>query len=150
MANEDPDLDDDEKALYDLDTGSEEDLHVAIAELLGVLFKTHADQSVQLSEIMYTKFLPYVLGDNVSHKMHKFGIFLIDDMIEFLKFSRISDKWTHLAEALVKFSQSTDCAVRQATTYGIGVFAQETPQNEFSKYSRSLLECLVKALNIPQ
>lgn len=87
-------------------------MHVAIAELLGILFKTHADLSAEIADLMYTKFLPQVLGDSVSHKMHKFGIFLVDDMIEFLGFSRMSGKWEHLAEALAKFAISKDCSVR--------------------------------------
>lgn len=39
----DGDIDEDEKKLFDLDTTHEEELHVAIAELLGVIFKTHPD-----------------------------------------------------------------------------------------------------------
>lgn len=39
----DGDVDEDEKKLFDMDTTHEEELHVAIAELLGVIFKTHPD-----------------------------------------------------------------------------------------------------------
>ena len=36
--------------------------------------------------------------------MHKFGIFVIDDMIEFLGVELIKDIWPDLCEALLKFA----------------------------------------------
>lgn len=78
----------------------------------------------ELSEIMYNKFLPQVLSDSVSERMHQFGIFLIDDFIEFLQYKRVPDKWPHFCEALIKYACEKDCAVRQATVYGIGIFAE--------------------------
>ena len=45
--------------------------------------------------------------------MNKFGIYLVDDMIEHLGYERVGDKWTSLAEVLVKFSTYTkDVTVR--------------------------------------
>ena len=51
----------DDKEIYEFDTNQEEELHVAIAELIGVLFKTHKDICGQLYEYIYNKFLPLVL-----------------------------------------------------------------------------------------
>ncbi len=66
------------------DNDIEEDLHVALAELIGTLFKTHKELTLPLVELLYNNILSKVLQPNLSDKMHKFGIFLIDDMIEFL------------------------------------------------------------------
>jgi len=44
--------------------------------------------------------------------MHKFGIFLVDDMIEFLGYKLIADKWLNLLEALLKYATSKTCFVR--------------------------------------
>jgi len=64
--------------------------------------------------------------------MHKFGIFIIDDMIEFLGMELIPDLFPHLCEALLRFACHKSCAVRQAAAYGIGVLSEKS--NEiFSK-----------------
>lgn len=44
--------------------------------------------------------------------MHKFAIFLIDDMIEFLGIEMIGDKWPALSEALIKYATDKVCYVR--------------------------------------
>ena len=127
----DEDIDEDEEEVIEDDQDMEEELHVAIAELLGVLFKTHKNETVDLANLLYTQILPNVLKPEVSEKMHKFGVFLIDDMVEYLGYAALSDKWPHFAEALVKFSASKVCFVRQATVYGIGIFAMNTPADAF-------------------
>jgi len=58
--------------------------------------------------------------------MHKFGIFLVDDMVEYLGYQLIGDKWLNLLEALIKYSNSKVCYVRQAAVYGIGIFAEKS------------------------
>jgi importin-5 len=60
-----------------MDKEAEEDLHVAIAELIGILFKTHTNLCDGLFTYIYTNFLPNVLQDSATQKMHKFGIFLV-------------------------------------------------------------------------
>lgn len=68
--------------------------------------------TVDLANFLYTTILPRVLADKASERMYKFGIFLIDDMIEFLGYELMADKWPHFAEALVKFSSHSVCSVR--------------------------------------
>lgn len=91
---------------------SEEDLHVAIAELIGILFKTHKELTLGFVEVIYNQILSKVLAPEVSDKMHKFGLFLIDDMIEFLGIELIPEKWPHLSEALLKYATDKTCFVR--------------------------------------
>lgn len=62
----------------------EADLQVQIAELIGILFKTHPDQSKEIISIIYNTILPNAIKPEQCPKMHKFGIFLIDDMVEYL------------------------------------------------------------------
>jgi importin-5 len=40
----------------------------------------------------------------MTDKMHKFGIFLIDDMVEFLGFDLMSGKWNDFATALKMYA----------------------------------------------
>lgn len=106
------DIEDDEKDLLEFDKKTEEELHVTIAELIGILFKTHPDLTVDFANNIYNKVLPNVLGAEVSNILHKFGIFLIDDMVEYLGHQRLGDKWPHFAEALCKFATAKICFVR--------------------------------------
>jgi len=117
---------------------------------LGILFKTHKEKTVELSTLLYSQILPNVLQENLSAKMHKFGIFLIDDMVEHLGFSLLSDKWSSFAQALQMYACSKVCYVRQAASYGIGVFSCNTPSNEFKPYAEALLKALVDCHNIPK
>lgn len=59
--------------------------------------------------------------------MHKFAIFVIDDIVEFINIDLIQDKWPDLCKALLKFSSHKACSVRQAAAYGIGVLSEKNP-----------------------
>jgi importin-5 len=116
------DIDDEEKELIDDDVDNEEELHVALAELIGVLFKTHKELTLGLVDLLYHKVLNTVLQPALSDKMHKFGLFLIDDMIEHLGIELIPDKWPVLSEALIRYACDKTCFVRQAAVYGKAFF----------------------------
>jgi len=62
----------------------EEDLQIAIAELLGIIFKTHQELSVGLANHIYQNILPKALDPSKDPSMHNFGISLVDDMVEYL------------------------------------------------------------------
>ena len=60
--------------------------------------------------------------------MNKFGIFLIDDMVEHLGFEMCGqNRWNEFFLALTKFALHKNSPLRQATVYGIGMFAINTP-----------------------
>ena len=143
------DVEKEEIELLDEDNSCEEDLHVAIAELIGVLFKTHKELMLPLVEILYKDILSKVLQSNLSDKMHKFGIFLIDDMIEFLGIELIPDKWPYLSEALLKYALDKTCFVRQAAVYGIGILAIKS-KDIFGNMASSCVNTLYQALKIPK
>ncbi len=81
--------------------------------------------------------------------MHKFGIFVIDDMIEYLGIELIPDKWPHLCEALLRFACHKSIAVRQAAAYGIGVLSEKSHQ-VFNQLAPKCISRLFEALQIPQ
>lgn len=111
LAKED-DVDEDEKTAIKEDMDSEEDLHVKIAECIGALFKTHREQVIPLYQQICNIILPKVLDPNLSPKMHQFGIFLIDDMVEHLGFPFIQAKIQDFANALALYSVDKVCFVR--------------------------------------
>lgn len=93
---------------------------------MGILFKTHKELTLGIVETLYTHVLSKALQENQSEEMHKFGIFIIDDMIEFLGIELIPEKWPHLCEALLRFACHKSCSVRQAAAYGIGVLSEKS------------------------
>jgi hypothetical protein len=59
--------------------------------------------------------------------MNKFGIFLIDDMVEYLGYEILQEQWFNFGTLLAKFTQEKSCILRQAACYGLGIFAENTP-----------------------
>lgn len=108
---------------------------------------------MEIANYIYTTILPQSLDAKVSPKMHKFGIFLVDDMVEYLGYQLLADKWINLLEALLKYSSSKICYVRQAAVYGIGIFAEKSVGffNESNMGSLTqMLQALKVSLDIPQ
>ncbi len=58
-----------------------------------------------LWEYLIKNTLPEAFKPNQSENMYKFGIFLIDDMVEYLGYNRLKDQWFHFADVLLKFTQ---------------------------------------------
>jgi hypothetical protein len=106
-------LEEDEIELIDEDNDTEEELHVAIAELMGSLFKTHKELTLPLVDLLYNQILSKVLDPALSDKMHKFGLFLIDDMIEYLGIELIQDKWGALSEVHFYISRYSRISIFQ-------------------------------------
>ena len=44
--------------------------------------------------------------------IHKFGVFLVDDMIEFLGIELIPEEWPYLSEALLRYAKDHNTGVR--------------------------------------
>ncbi len=44
-------------------------------------------------DVICNQILPKVLSTTVSDKMHQFGLFLIDDLIEYIGVELLADKW---------------------------------------------------------
>lgn len=143
--DDEEELDETEKQLMEIDTYDEENLTVTIAELIGTLFKTHRLQCGELALYVYSQFLPVSLKGDSRDQMKKFGLFLVDDMIEFLKYDLCADKWVQLAEYLVQNSSSTVCYIRQAACYGIGIFCQNTPKEAFTPFGTPIFQALCNA-----
>lgn len=138
-----------ELEVLDDDNDQEEDLHVGLAELIGIMFKTHKELTLPLVNILYTEVLTKVLQPTLSDKMHKFGLFLIDDMIEFLGIELIPNEWPHLSEALLKYSTDKTCFVRQAALYGIGMLALKSKE-AFALLADACIAKILEALNLPK
>lgn len=100
---------------------------MAVSELIGQLFKTHKEMNVNLIDYITKNLLPKVFADGLSDNMYKFGIFLVDDMIEYLGYSILPAIWGDFYKVFLKFCLNKSVTVRQASCYGLGIYAQNTP-----------------------
>lgn len=56
----------------------------------------------------------------------KFGLFILDDMVEFLGPNLLGAQYFQVAQQIIKHCNSTVAAVRQAASYGIGIMAEKS------------------------
>lgn len=98
---------------------------------------------------LLTNILPRVFTENQSENMLKFGIFLIDDMVEYLGYELLQAHWASFAQVLLKYTSEKSCVLRQAACYGLGIFAGMTPSNVLNPEAVQLwLSALYEAVKI--
>ena len=141
-------LEDDEKELLADEIVMEEEVPVSISELIGVIFKTHKEMNLFLVNYIVKDILPKVFTNNLSDNMYKFGIFLIDDMIEFLGYGILHGIWLDFYNVFSRFCLHKSVTVRQASCYGLGIYAQSTPPDVFQAYIDKSLQLLHQAAEI--
>lgn len=105
------------------DKDKEDDFHVQVAEILGALFKSHGEATVPIAKDLYDKFILKGLGPDMNHKMHKFSLFLICDIIDHLGQLLNDDLINIFYEALHKYAADPVVYVRHAAIYGLGQLA---------------------------
>lgn len=112
---------------------------------MGTLFK-HAKEFVgPIVETLRQQTLPAAFQSNVQKRL-KFAIFVLDDMIEHLGPSYFPEPdFMTIVQTMCRFSGNKSAALRQASTYGIGVIAQHSG-NAFVKYSEMCLKGLEQAI----
>ena len=150
-SNED---EDDDGSFNDIDEALSEEIEeienvlVAISELIGSLFKTHKELTVQIVNKITTIILPNYLKDGSTNFEIKMGLYIIDDLIEFLGQEILSqDLWNSLAKLVTKFCDSQVPGIRQAASYGIGNLAVHTKKG-FGLFINDCLVALDKAMQI--
>jgi hypothetical protein len=144
---EDSDDEDNLEEEIEKDIEDIEQIQTAIADVIGFLFKTHKDLCGDFVQKVITEILPKYFRTGASGFEVRMGIFIVDDMIEYLGQDYLNAIWTDLCKAIVTYAENSDCATRQAAVYGIGVFAQHTKDN-FAQYAEECLKALGKAFAI--
>ena len=147
IEDDENEIEEDEIEIIEEENEYEEELHCALAEVIGALFETHRDKSVPLAQIVYTKILPNVLKDDMPSKIYKFGIFLVDNLIEYLGYDMMHNEWATLSDVLLKYTADANAEVRYSAAYGIGILARETKEN-FQSLAENCLKTLIAALQI--
>lgn len=125
VEDEDDQIDQDDLEVIKEENNSEFDLQLSIAEIIGILFKTHGPLTVNLVTELFTSILPPALSSSEKQKT-KFGLFVMDDMVEFLGPDLLGPHYIPVAKEIIKFTKSPVAAVRQAASYGIGIMAEKS------------------------
>ena len=147
LADDETELDDDDLDAVKTENDNEEEYHCALAELVGALYEFHQELSLPLVQVVYKDILPKVMIKNMSSKMHKFGIFLIDNMIEFIDFDLLRNEWVTLSKILIQFTIHEKAELRHPAAYGIGLLAEKTKEN-FQNLSEGCLKALDWAIDV--
>ncbi|CAG9316983.1 unnamed protein product [Blepharisma stoltei] len=141
--------DSEDELIKEINKNEEDSLHTQISEVLGSLFKTHREFSLEIVNFLYSHVLSKFLAPDTTDEDHKFAIFVIDDVVEFVGQDLAGDKWSSLAEALVRFTADSNDAVRQAASYGIGILAIFSNAAAFAPWTDQILVALDKSINFP-
>lgn len=58
--------------------------------------------------------------------------------------------WTNFLNVFLKFSIHKSLAVRQASVYGLGIYAEKTPPDVFKPFIEKSLQVLIQSADIPK
>lgn len=144
VEDEDDQVDEDDIEVIKEENENEYDLQLSIAEIVGIMFKTHGNFSGNLINELFTIILPPALASSEKQKI-KFGLFVMDDMIEFLGPELLGSHYTTVAREIIKRCDSSIAAVRQAASYGIGIMAEKS-EAHFAEISNDCLMGLKLAI----
>lgn len=81
--DEDDELDQDELEVIKEENKNEYDLQLSIAEIIGIIFKTHPQLSGNIVQGLFAGLLTETLQSEEKVK-NKFALFVMDDMVEYL------------------------------------------------------------------
>jgi hypothetical protein len=138
---------DDYAADLDQDIEEIEENLVSIADLIGVIFKTHKELTLPVVEKITKQVLPQFLKKEASTFEEKMALFIIDDLIEHLGQELLYSIWNDLKSTLVNYLSNESPELRQAAAYGLGMFAVSTKKG-FELVCKEVLENLDKTINI--
>jgi len=139
--------DDEDEEMLDATNNLEDELHLALAELIGTLFKVYKEITLPLAKMIYRDILPTVLNKDLPMNIQKFGLFLIDDMIEHLGIELIPEEWPHLSEVLLRYATNEHIHLRHAAIYGIGWLGERSKET-FKQMADTCMQVLYQGLSI--
>jgi len=100
---------------------------------------------------LITNVLPQVFTEKQTENMLKFGIFLIDDMVDYLGYEMLQSHWESFSTVLLRYTSESSCILRQAACYGLGILAQSTPSSVMNVDTINLwLQALYSSVKIPK
>lgn len=116
-----------------------EDVLVSIADVFGSIFKTHKELTLGVVNKLKTDLLIKYFHQDSSSFEKKMGLFIIDDMVEYLGQELIPDLWDDIISLLLGYMQVPEDSLRQAASYGLGEVAVNTKSIETFKNKYEIL-----------
>ena len=149
---EEDDLDDRDSKLDDLEQIKDEvdqieEVVTSFSEVVGALFKSHTDLSMPIAKKMLVDILPKYFEASSSNFEKKMGLYILDDMVEFLGQALLHEVWASIVKIYIPFLESPICELRQPASYGLGLFVEHTKEN-FEPYTNDVLSAIQKGLLI--
>ncbi len=149
---QDEDIDDnyeEEIALDNIKEGIEgaEDIITSFSDAIGSLFKTHKEYSMEIAQKMVTDVLPKYFNEEASNFEKKMGLFIMDDMVEFLGQELLGQIWPDISKTLMTYVDNPSCEIRQAASYGLGEFIKHT-NTDYKNYAEEILKVLYRGLQV--
>jgi len=130
---------------FEQDIEEIEEIQEYTADIIGILFKTHKELTMEIVKKITSDVLPRYFRSDASIFEIKMGIFIVDDLIEFLGQEILSHIWHDLARIVIGFNTHNSIEIRRAASYGVGVFAKFT-KTDFFKYAEDCVNCLYAGL----
>lgn len=145
VEDEDDALDQEDLALLKEEGKNEYDLQLCAAELLGSLFKTHQPFVADLVNTLRTVTLNGAFTSGIQKRL-KFGLFVLDDMVEHLGPSYFNPAdYMVIVQTVCSYANNKSASLRQASCYGIGAIAQHGGES-FASHSELCLNSLNEAI----
>ena len=124
-----------------------EDIITSFSDAIGALFKTHKEYCMDIAKKMVDDVLPKYFQNTASNFEKKMGLFIMDDMVEFLGQELLANIWPDIIKIFIQYVDNPSCEIRQAASYGLGEFIKHTNIN-YSDYAKDILEIINKGLEV--
>ncbi len=141
-------LDEQDLRILGEDNAKEDNLQIALAELLGAIFKTHRDESVVFVPVLYPDLIGEMLKPIASPTQRLFAVKLVVGIIEHLTYARIPAVYPSLAEIVIAHSNDAEPGVRRTCLYGVGAIVC-TAGEYYAKVAENCYWALRQAIESP-
>ena len=131
------------------DKDAEDDLKLEIANVFGILFKTHKVDALNLFQQIYQNHISISFANEKHIKSIHYGIFLIDDSLEHLGEFLNHDVIINFMQLLLRYCLNADLDIRQSAVFGIGLVAQILKE-KFQPYFEEVIKIITQTIDIPK
>lgn len=123
---------------------AEEELVLDIANIIGMIFRTHQERSLPLFQQAYATLVqPALTQPDPNYKL--FGLFIIDDAIEHLGKFLSPELLAQFLGLFYQLATQDNLDIRLSSVFGIGIAAQ-CLQDKFAPQFEESVKCLSQAI----
>ncbi len=127
---------------------AEDDFMLEVANLFGMIFRSHKAASLSLFQVVYTNLIIPALS-NPNPKSQQFALFLIDDSVEHIGEFLSKEILVSFLQTVCGFTLSPVLELRQCSLFGVGIIALALREN-FHPFFEETVKHLTQAVEIPK